>query len=143
MGANVDADGVLLQDGLESRAECANLEALQEKRRKLVKENAPRAAKFRGGSGNGSPTDAARKRHRAAISKLILDEKFKNTNPPSEVALERMANADDRHIKFCEELEKDCAKFLVTENDIADITEQIRDREERLRCYRSELGLSR
>ncbi len=136
-----DTDGVLLQDALESRAECPNLEALQAKRRQLVNDNASRAARFKGGSGNGSSSDAARKRHRAAVSKLILDEKFKNTNPPAETALERMANADDRHITFCEDLEKEFAKYLVIENDIAEVTEQIRDREERLRCYRAELGL--
>lgn len=139
MSALVDNDGVLQKTPLESRAEVENLDALQAKRRAIVKELAPLAAKFKGGTTAGS--DSARKRHRAAIARLILDEQFKGKTPPSEAALERMANADPRHVDFCETLERQFAKFVVLENDRDDITEQIRSREEELRCYRSELGL--
>ena len=136
---SVDADGVQLLTDVEERAGVDNLDALQAKRRKLVAEFAPLAAKFKGGTTAGS--DSARKRHRAGIAKLILAEQFKDQKEPSEAALERMANADARHIDFCENLEKQFAKYVVMENDIADVTEQIRNREECLRVYRAELGL--
>lgn len=141
----VDTDGVLEMTALESRAEIANLEALQAERRKLVKKYAPLAARFKGGSGNGSSSDAARKRHRAGIANLILREQFreKGEKDPSETALERMANADKRHVDFCDELELQFADFLMLENEIADINEQIRNREECLRCWRAEIGLAR
>lgn len=139
-----DGDGVLMQDPLEHRAEVLNLDALQTVRRNLVEQYAPLAAKFKGGAGNGSSSDAARKRHRALIAKSILIEQFGgDKKEPSETALERMANADPRHIEFCDDLERQFAKFIVLENEIADVNEQIRDREERMRVYRAELGLAR
>jgi hypothetical protein len=136
-----DAEGVLESTALESRADIRNLDALQDKRRNLIRDYAPLAAKFRGGAIAGS--DAARKRHRALVAKSILAEKYTDGKEPSEAALERMANADIRHIDFCESLEASFIKFVVLENDIADVTEQIRDREECLRAYRAELGLGR
>jgi hypothetical protein len=137
----VDDDGVLECTAMECRADVDNLDALQAKRRALVKQFAPLAAQFKGGTTAGS--DSARKRHRAGIAKLILQEQFKDASKqPAENALERMANADSRHIDFCEDLEKRFAKYVVLENDIADVTEQIRNREECLRVYRAELGLA-
>ncbi len=135
----VDTDGVQVLTDVEERASVDNLDELQARRRKIVAEFAPLAAQFKGGTTAGS--DSARKRHRAGIMKLILVEQFKVEKAPSEVALERMANADERHMKFCDDLEKRFAKYVVLENDIADVTEQIRNREECLRVYRAELGL--
>jgi hypothetical protein len=137
--ATADADGVLTHTALESRAEVDNLEALQAQRRALVKVYAPLAAKFKGGTTAGS--DSARKRHRALVAKRILLGMKPDEKAPAETALERMANADIEHIEFCEKLESDFARFILLENDIADITEQIRNREECLRVYRAELGL--
>lgn len=143
MSTVVDRDGVVEQTAVEHRAEVDNIDALQAKRRQLVREMAPLAAKFRGGN-NGSSADSARKRHRAGIAALIAAEQFKDASKaPSEATLERMANADPRHIDFCENLEKQFAKFIVLENDVDDVTEQIRNREELLRVYRAELGLER
>lgn len=137
-----DSDGVLEQSALESRADVDNLDALQAKRRALVKQYAPLAARFKGGAVAGS--DAARKRHRALVAKRILIEiKQRGEKEPSEAALERMANADLEHIQFCDTLEADFARFIMLENDIADMTEQIRNREECLRVYRAELVLER
>lgn len=138
-----DADGVLECTALESRADVSNLDALQAKRRALVKEYAPLAAQFRGGSGHGSSSDAARKRHRSLVAKRILLTQFKDQKEPSETALERMANADIEHIQFCEDLEREFTRYVLLENDIADVNEQIRSREEELRCYRAELGLAK
>lgn len=134
-----DTDGVVTQTPLESRAETSNLDALQAKRRAIVKQLAPLAAKFKGGTTAGS--DSARKRHRALVAKRILLTQFADKSAPSEAALERMANADVEHIAFCEKLEADFTRFIILENDRDDITEQIRSREEELRCYRAELGL--
>jgi hypothetical protein len=136
-----DTDGVLTQTPLEARAEVDNLDQLQAKRRGLVKTFAPLAAKFKGGTTAGS--DSARKRHRALVAKRILLSLKPDEKAPAEVALERMANADLEHIEFCEKLEADFARYAMLENDIADITEQIRNREECLRVYRAELGLER
>jgi len=142
-GDLVDDDGVLERDALESRADVDGLEALQHRRRQLVKQNAPLAARFKGGTGQGSSSDAARKRHRAIVAKIILATEFQGKTPPSEAALERMANAHEKHIEFCDQLEKDFAKFTVLEDEIASVTERIRDREERLRCWRAEMMLGR
>jgi hypothetical protein len=140
--ARVDSDGVLECTAVESRADVDSLDALQSKRRALVKQYAPLAARFKGGAIAGS--DAARKRHRALIAKSILiDAKQRGEKDPSEAALERMANADPRHIEYCDALEREFARFVLLENDIADVSEQIRNREECLRVYRAELGLGR
>lgn len=136
-----DTEGVLEQTALESRADVDNLDALQAKRRALVKQYAPLAARFKGGAIAGS--DAARKRHRALVAKRILLTQFKDQKEPSEAALERMANADVEHIAFCDKLEADFSRFILLENDIAEVTEQIRNREECLRVYRAELTLER
>jgi hypothetical protein len=139
-GPSIDADGVLTHTSLESRADIDNLDELQSRRRALVKQYAPLAAKFRGGQVAGS--DAARKRHRAMISNLILrDLRQGGEKDPSEAALERMANADERHVAFCKGLEDEFADFIMLENEIADVTEQVRNREECLRAYRAELNL--
>ena len=131
------ADGDDEMTALESRADIDSLPALQAKRRALVAVYAPLAAKFKGGTTAGS--DSARKRHRALVAKRILNGL--GDKQPSEAALERMANADIEHIEFCNKLEADFTRFILLENDIADVTEQIRNREECLRAYRSELGL--
>lgn len=146
---------------LEHRAEVDSLEALQHSRREKMKDYAPLAAKFKGGATAG--TDAARKRHRALVAKRILVElrqefekgpkqvPSKRTaglmvpavfDEPSETALERMANADTEHIKYCDALERDYQRFILLENDIAEITEKIRSREVELLCYNSEIKLS-
>jgi hypothetical protein len=140
--AHVDDDGVLQCTAVESRADVENLDALQAKRRALVATYAPLAAKFKGGAIAGS--DAARKRHRALIAQSILATmEQKGEKAPSEAALERMANAHVDHIEFCNALEREFTRFILAENDIADVTEQIRNREECLRVYRAELGLAR
>ena len=137
----VTDDGVLEMTALESRADVDNLDALQAKRRALVKVYAPLAAKFKGGTTAGS--DSARKRHRALVAKRILQTMARDEKAPAEAALERMANADIEHIAFCEKLEADFTRFIIIENDIDDVSEQIRNREECLRVYRAELGLAR
>lgn len=139
---------------LEHRAEVDSLEVLQHKRRTLLKDYAPLAAKFKGGATAG--TDASRKRHRALVAKRILIEmeqdwkskakpgviavgEFKT---PAESALERMANADTEHIAFCDKLESDYTRFILLENDIEEIREKIRSREVELYAYNAELRMA-
>lgn len=145
---------------LEHRAEVDSLEALQHKRRELMKEYAPLAGKFKGGATAG--TDAARKRHRALVAKRILVElrqafakgpqqvPSKKTaglmvpavfEEPAEVALERMANADTEHIAYCEKLESEYVRFILLENDIEEVREKIRSREVELYSYNAELRM--
>lgn len=145
---------------IEHRAEVDSLEALQHKRRELMKEYAPLAGKFKGGATAG--TDAARKRHRALVAKRVLVElrqefergpkmvpSKKTTGlmvpavfeEPSEAALERMANADTEHIAYCDNLEKEYTRFIVLENDIQEINEKIRSREVELYSYNAELRM--
>jgi hypothetical protein len=113
IGATVDSDGVLQQTDLEARSSVDNLDSLQANRRALV------------------------------AKRILVELDQKGEKAPSEAALERMANADIEHIAFCDKLEADFARFILLENDIADVSEQIRNREECLRCWRAELGLSR
>jgi hypothetical protein len=145
---------------LEERAEVDSLEALQQKRRDLMKEYAPLAGKFKGGATAG--TDAARKRHRALVAKRILVELRQRFDAgpqqvpskktaglmvpavwaePADVALERMANADTEHIAFCQQLEMDYVRFILLENDIQEINEKIRSREVELYSYNAELRM--
>lgn len=128
------------QKPLEHRAEVDSLDALQHRRRELLKDYAPLAAKFKGGATAG--TDAARKRHRALVGKRILVEmKQRGEKDPSEAALERMANADTEHIAYCEKLESDYTRFILLDNDIQEINEKIKSREVELYCYNGELRL--
>lgn len=137
---------------LEERAEIDSLEILQAERRKLLKDYAPLAAKFKGGATAG--TDAARKRHRALVAKRILADMKENWGKtlrpgevvgvwkePAETALERMANADIEHIAFCEKLESDYMRFILLENDIQEVNEKIRSREVELYSYNAELRM--
>lgn len=148
-----DGSIALTAKALEMRAEVDSLEALQHKRRELMKEYAPLAGKFKGGATAG--TDAARKRHRALVAKRILVEQQQawdaKAKPgaiavgpwkePSEAALERQANADTEHIAFCEKLEKDYTRFIILENDIQEVNEKIRSREVELYSYSAELRM--
>lgn len=159
MTAYVEAP--LVGKALELRASVDSLEALQQRRRDLLKDYAPLAAKFKGGATAG--TDASRKRHRALVAKRILVElrqafdKGPQQVPskktaglmvpavwvePAEVGLERMANADTEHIAFCDKLEADYTRFILLENDIQEINEKIRSREVELYSYNAELRMS-
>jgi hypothetical protein len=128
---------------LEGRARVESLDALHARRRAKVEEYAPLAARFKGGSGMGSSSDAARKRHRALIMQKLLIEMGspKGKDAPSETALERMANAHVDHIAFCDNLEMEYVKFIVLENEINELNERVRSREVELRCYNAEIGL--
>lgn len=139
----------------EIRAEIPSLDHLQARRRDLMKTYAPLAAKYKGSRGQGSLADSARKRHRSLImQKIVIEMKqdweakakpgviavgpFKE---PSETALERMANAHSDHIKFCNDVEDEVRRYILLENDIDDITEQIQSRQAEIYAYTKEIGL--
>lgn len=139
----------------EMRADIPSLDELQAKRRKLMQEYAPLAAKYKGSRGQGSLADSARKRHRALIMQKILVElrqeweskakpgviavgPFKE---PSESALERMANAHTEHIAFNNTVEDEVRRYILLENDIDEVTEQIQSRQAEIYAYTAELKL--
>lgn len=139
----------------ELRAEIPSLEELQQRRREKMKDYAPLAAKYKGSRGQGSLADSARKRHRSLIMQKILvelrqDWEKPSGNPniakgpfkePSESALERMANAHLDHIKFCNDVEDEVRRYILLENDIEDINEQIQSRQAEMWAYGKEIGL--
>jgi hypothetical protein len=120
---------------LESRADVDPKEWLLAKKREILAELNPLAAMHRA-SGQGSPADNARKRHRAFVSKMLLKTM---TSPPSEAALERMANAHPRHRKFCEKLHEDAIRYNVLLGEKEEIDYRLRARETELHAYTGEM----
>lgn len=141
--------------GLEERADTYSLEGLQSERRALIAKLKP--LEFLFGSG-GDREAATRRRHRDGIATLIareLEEAYldapltaervlrKDFKPPSEAALERMANDDPRHVAFCQTIEDEFDTWYTLKNELADIQEQIETRPVEIRAYTAEIGLSR
>lgn len=125
---------------LEMRASVDSKEALLARRQTVMEELAPLAAMHKS-NGQGTPADAARKRHRALVAKRILTSI--SGKEPSEAALERMANADAEHIAFCEQLEADAVRYQVLAAEKEEIDYRLRARETELNCYSAELKLAR
>lgn len=125
---------------LESRAEVQSKEWLLAEARRINAELRPLAAMHKS-NGQGTPADAARKRHRAMVSKRILTT-FDGAKP-AENALERMANADPEHIAFCEKLEADAIRYQILAAEKEEIDYRLRARETELNCYAQELRLAR
>lgn len=143
----------------ELRAEVPSLDELQHRRRELKKEWRPLEALYGGSRGQGSPSDAARKRHRDLIATQIekalraqydeMKAKAKTNSSlvigewkqPSEAYLERLANAHPDHIAEVKKMQADTERLLELEEDIDIIQEQIRSREIELYSYNKEIGL--
>lgn len=143
----------------ELRAEVPSLEWLHHRRRDLKKEWKPLEAMYGGSRGQGSFSDAERKRNRDKVATEIektlraqYDEmkERSETNkalvigdfkPPSEAYLERLANAHPDHIAFCKKMKEEVERYLDLENEIDEIQEQIRSREIELYSYNKEIGL--
>lgn len=126
---------------LEYRAEVRSLEALQHRRRQLIPRYAALAAKFKGGS--AASADTKRKQHRALVARMILTKWPIEKKEPSEVALERLANAHSKHRRFCDEIEQEFAEYIMLDNEITEINEKIRSRETELMAYNAELRMQR
>jgi hypothetical protein len=87
---------------MESRAGIESLDHLNASITQLMVEFAPLANLFRG---NGQAADSARKRHRSVIGRRIeMEREAKGEKPLAQDAVERWANADDEHRKFCDDL---------------------------------------
>lgn len=144
----------------ELRAEVPSLEWLHHRRRELKKEWKPLEAMYGGSRGQGSFSDAERKRNRDYTAtqietalRLAHDEmKAKAAKPgsalvigefkaPSEAYLERLANAHPDHIAFCRKMKEEVERYLELENQIAEIEELIRSREIELYSYNREISL--
>lgn len=143
----------------ELRAEVPSLDELHHKRRTLKDEWKPLEAMYGGSRGQGSFSDAERKRNRDKIATDIENalraqhdemKKRSEKNPalvigefkqPSEAYLERLANAHKDHIAFCENMRKEVERYLELENQIEEVQELIRTREIELYSYNKEIGL--
>lgn len=123
---------------LESKACVEAKDWLLARKRELMTELAPLSAMHRS-NGQGSPADAARKRHRAIMAKRILEEWPKDQKEPSETALERMANAHEEHQKFCDELQTQATRYQVLMTEKEEIEYRLRARETELNAYTAEL----
>lgn len=122
---------------LESRAAVPALVALHRRRRDIVRALAPLAALFEGGQTTSA--EARRKQHRALVGTLIAGEMGLD-GEKIESKLERLANADERHISFCDDLDALRIKYFRGKTVLLEINEEIRDREESLRVYGKEVA---
>lgn len=136
-GAGEALDGAFDKTALEGRAEIPSLARLHHERRVLARQLAPMAALFEGGQ--TPPAEAKRKQHRALIATLIATEQ-KLDGDKLESKLERLANADERHITFCEALDHRRVAYYEGRIRLMELTEAIRDREESLRVYGKEIA---
>lgn len=112
---------------LERDADLVPLAFLHAVRRRVVRLLAP--LEFLRTSGQGSPGDSVRKQHRAIVSALLVAELPEKTSEPSETKLERLASADDRHVKFCNRLRSLEARRYVLQNLRQEVTDMVRERE--------------
>jgi hypothetical protein len=129
-------DDALGKTQLETRAEVPALTRLHHERRVLARALAPLAALFEGGQ--NPPAEAKRKQHRNVVATLIAAEQGIDGDKV-ESKLERLANADQRHIEFCDRLETLRIKYFLGKVALLEKTEEIRDREEAMRAYNAEL----
>lgn len=123
---------------LESKAEVESKEWLLARKREIMRELAPLAAMHRS-NGQGSPADAARKRHRALMARRILEEWPQDTKEPSEAALERMANAHEDHQAFCDNLQSEATRYHILSTEKEEIEYRLRARETELNAFTAEM----
>lgn len=109
----------------EQAAGVQSLDLLLYYQRDVVRRLAELEALFGGGDGDASLADVRRKQHRQQVMTLIRDdlrtqweadsagqEKPPAWKEPSESALERMANSDERHVRFVNALEAQRAQWV-------------------------------
>lgn len=130
------SDGELGKTALESRAEIPALARLHHHRRVLARALAPIAALFEGG--RTPAVEAKRKQHRQVIGTLIAKEQG-IAGDKQEARLERLANADPRHLAFCEHLDALRVKYYLGRVALLEVNEEIRDREQAQAIYNAEL----
>lgn len=133
------------RQAIESRAGIESLDELQHHRRQLIEAIKPLDMLF--GSG-GDRWTAKRRRHRDGIAKLLRAEmeaaakvEGKPFKEPAMNHLEMLANADLRHVAFCEKTEASYAEWLELKTLIDETNERIASRELEMRYLQAELRL--
>lgn len=121
---------------LEARAEVESLEALHALRREIVDKLAPMELLY--GSG-GDRAHAARRQHRDTIGKLLRTEMHLEDAPQNRI--ESMANSDDRHVKFCNELEEKFISYRKWQPALDEVNDKIASRLAEIRFAASEMRL--
>jgi len=128
---------------LEARADIEPLDALQQKRREIVKEYAPLEALF--GGGNTRLFDAKRKAYRAVIELKVqvnpADYGLAAGKAPTEAAIERAACAAPAYAEYLLKGEEAMVRYLNLKNELAEIEERIESRIVELRAYSAETFL--
>lgn len=109
---------------LEHRAGVESLDALLHQRRALVAEVAPLRAKY----GPGGSFDARRRAFRAAIANELRQAAAAEARKMTEAAVEDAAAADERVVALLDLQEHEMARLAILENDIASLTERIKNR---------------
>lgn len=116
-------------ESIADRLEMLGLESLEEllgERRELVATVAPLRARY----GAGGTWDARRKAHRSAIANVLAAElEVKRGKKPAEDEVERLAAAHEDVGRLLDVAEEDMAKLAILENDIASISERIKNRQ--------------
>jgi len=125
-----------MRDELETRAGVESLETLHAERRKIIKAMAP--LEMLVGSG-GERWTAKRRQHRDVIGKLIQAEAGKEVAANK---LEQLANADDRHVKFCEETEARYIEYMTWRTALDEVNERIESRLAEMRFATAEARLA-
>ncbi len=135
---SVDTDGVLQKTPLEERFEVQSLDALQDRRRSLVKANAKLVALY----GPFGHYDDHRKRMvEAQKIKARMDLSAGREKKPTEAEIDAAAYGSEAYGRFIDEALSEKITYLTVAADIDSIEEAIRSREEELRCRRAEMGL--
>lgn len=119
---------------LEAKAGVESLEVLHAERRTIIAKLAPLEILF--GSG-GDRWTAKRRQHRDTIAKILMDEQ-----PSLAIGkIEILANADERHVKFCEETEGKYIEYLKEKTALSEVEERIENRKAELYFAGKEAGL--
>jgi hypothetical protein len=122
---------------LEARMGLESLEALHHERREIIRQLTP--LKLLYGSG-GDRADAKREQHRDVIGKLLRQELPDGKDLPQN-RIEAMANSDQRHLDFCDDLDEKFIKFEYWTNCLNEVDERIAAREYLSRYITKELGM--
>lgn len=108
--------------------------------RQIDRKMAPLSTLFRGAQ--NTTADSMRKQHRAWIAGLIL-ESNRLGEKVSEAALERTANADPSHLRYCAAMRRLEDAYHRLWGDKATIERRLAERDHRINVYRDELRNTR
>lgn len=138
IGEDGELPADLAQDELEGRAKVEAIEYLHHRRRVIARVLAPMAVLFKDGGVSGTLADQKRKQYRQFRMTCIQRERG-ILGDKIESMLERLVAEDRAYLAYCDELDALRLKWFLGRVALDEMTEKIRDREERLRAYNSEL----